>query len=304
MTVFDRIIGCFTERFSRGRLLRVLAAVCVLTTVFSVAGLSAVGAAGADEVSMVSSRSNPDTGYIAYIRDDAELLSDEQRDLLLNVDMLRGTSEANMLFISVDRNPLYNSENYAYRLHSELFPGDETNSVLVYVDMQEREIIIDTKGDTALAITANVADTIADNCYTYLSGKEYYTGISKMFDQINSKMRGLAFAQPVRYISNAFLALIVGFFFTYIIAKSHFMIKFGSKRIPVFMARWNGRAAEGDGRNGYSWTPHITFTRTSSVYSPRASSGSGSGGRSGGHSGGFSGGHSGGGHHSSGGHRF
>ena len=194
------------------------------------------------------------------------------------------TEYGNAGFISCE-NYSVSTKKYAEQRYGSLF-GTESGSLLV-IDMGMREFYIKNNGAVSEIITTAYSNTIADNIYKYASEGQYYKFASSCFSQELVLLRGGKISQPMRYISAALLALILGLLINYLILRFVTMPgKAGNHEIID--------AAQVDFvlRN-----PQSRLTNTSKVYSPIRTSGGGGGSRGGG--GGFSGGGG-----SGGGHRF
>lgn len=226
---------------------------------------------------------NPQTGYVICIADEMDLLTDSEEAQLIE-DMKPVTEYGNAGFISCE-NYSVSTKKYAEQRYGSLF-GTESGSLLV-IDMGMREFYIKNNGAVSEIITTAYSNTIADNIYKYASEGQYYKFASSCFSQELVLLRGGKISQPMRYISAALLALILGLLINYLILRFVTMPgKAGNHEIID--------AAQVDFvlRN-----PQSRLTNTSKVYSPIRTSGGGGGSRGGG--GGFSGGGG-----SGGGHRF
>ena len=115
----------------------------------------------------------------------------------------------------------------------------------------------------------------------------YYKFAATCFLQELELLRGGKIAQPMRYISAALLALILGLLLNYLILRA----------VTVPRTAGNHEIIDAAQVDFILRNPSSRHTNTTKVYSPVRSSGGGGGGRSGG--GGFSGGGG-----SGGGHRF
>ena len=233
--------------------------------------------------------SNAETGYCVIIEDDADLLSDEEEALLAS-QMQAITSYGNAVFKSISYNN-YSASWFAEDYYHRLL-GTGASGSLFLIDMSNRELYIFSDGAVYRTITAAYANTITDNVYQYASDSDYYLCASTAFEQIHTLLSGRRIAQPMKYISNALLALIlaalINYFVVMLLSKSS---KPDTKEIlDSVYARFTFSNVQ------------KKLSSQSKVYHPRSSGSSGShGGGGGGHSSGHSGGgHSGGG----GGHRF
>lgn len=229
---------------------------------------------------------NQETGYQVIVEDDAGLLSEEDKSTLA-LEMQEITAYGNAAFKSISYNA-YSASYFAGNYYHEIF--HQESGTLFLIDMDNREIYIFSDGAVYRTITTAYANTITDNVYRYASNGDYYSCASHAFQQINSLLAGRKIAQPMKYISNALLALILAALFNYFLVR----ILSGTSK-PGTNEVLNSISTD------FAFVhPRLTRTRQTKVYSPPSSSGGGGGGHSGG-------GHSGGGGHSSGGgggHQF
>lgn len=252
-------------------------------------GQSSAAESGASSASYAWN--NPDTGYAVILEDEADLLNEEEESLLA-VKMQGVTAYGNAAFRSISVNNS-STASYARNYYYELF--GQNSGTLFLIDMDNRELYIFSNGAVNKIITSAYANTITDNVYRYASGGDYYRCASEAFTQINALLSGHRIAQPMKYICNALLSLILAALINY------FIVRLCS-------------ASSRPSRNEIlqSITTKFTFSNPrkkllsqKKTYSPVRSGGGGGShhGGGGGHSGG---GHSGGGSHggSGGGHRF
>lgn len=234
-----------------------------------------------DAVKASPSVSNRDTGYTAVIEDEADLLTNSQEEQLLAY-MAQITEYGNAAFVTIDHNPYSSTQSYAENYTDSRFGS--SSGTLFLIDMDHREIYIDTKGSMRKRITSAYANTITDNIYTYASDADYYTCAYKAFEQIYTLLEGGRIAQPMKYISNAFLAIVLAMLINY------FIVMTISRKRKASVSE----VMPGIFRKVELHNTRVSFTHQTKHYSPQ-SSGSGGGGHSGG-GGGGGGGHSGGGH--------
>jgi len=238
--------------------------------------------------SMNSVAYHPDNGYEIFIDDWAELLTPSEEDALRKL-MEPILEYGNVAFVTINENPTYSSEDYADDYFYDHF-GYASGTVLL-IDMEERYIWIHSNGEIHDTVTNAYADTITDNCYSYASDNRYYDCAAKAFEQINALLEGRAIAQPMKYISNALLAIVIALLINYFLVMA-----LSRSRKATNSQLLNGIFSKAEVRN-----PHTEFVNQTKRYSPqqRSSSGvssrSGGGGRIGGGGGSRGGG---------GGHRF
>ena len=221
---------------------------------------------------------NPDTGFEVIIKDEAELLS-EAEELGLAKKMAEVTEYGHAAFVSVASN--YTSAgSYAEDCYYGFF-GYESGTLFL-IDMDNREIYIYSDGDVYKRITKSYANTITDNIYTYASDAEYFTCAYKAFEQIVTLLEGNKIAQPMKYASNAFLALLLALLINYFVVKLTSVAKKPSEKDLLEATK-----------HRCSFTnANAVYTNTTKKYDPPSSSSSGGGGSRGGGGGGGGGGHS------------
>ena len=222
------------------------------------------------------------------VRDDAELLTDEEEAALLEV-MQPITAFGNIAFQSVPEggNPS-SADAYAKSCYQNLF--GLTDGAVFLIDMDNRKIYIYCQDAFYKTIPSSRSETITDNIYKYASRGEYYECAAEAFREIYTLLDGGRIAQPMKYVSNALLALIIALLVNFIIVRTVTRLKAPRQKEILEGARANFEGGEGNAQ----------FSHQTRRYDPIQTSSGGGGGRSGGGGGGGGGGHSGGG----GGHSF
>lgn len=230
---------------------------------------------------------NQTTGYRFVIQDTAGLLASNTEDEMLALMNLMNeiTDYCNVAFYTTDYNTYSSTETLAQHTNEALFGSDTTNAVIFVIDMDERMLVIDAMGSTRKVITSAYCNTITDNVYRYASDEEYYTCTYKVFEQIQSVLAGQHIAQPMKYICNVFLALILAMLCNF------FLVRLTGRKSKAA----NSELLSGIYKQSSLTDIHCDFINQTKTYSPQ-SSGSSSGGGGGGHSSGGGGGHSSGGH--------
>lgn len=224
---------------------------------------------------------NEDNGYEVIIEDDAGLLSWEEK-IKLQEDMEKITEWGNVAFITIDDNIYVETKYYAEAYYNDTFDG--SSATVFLIDMDKRNIWIYSGGKIYKTITKSYADTITDNVYRYATDGKYYECSSEAFKQIYTLLSGHRIAQPMKYISNAFLAVILALIINYFIVRK-FSSPQKAKRQELLRSMIHHCTVN---------EPNADFKYQTRKYDPPSSSSHGSG-----HSGG-GGGHRGGG----GGHSF
>ena len=215
---------------------------------------------------------NQETGYEVFFSDGEDLLT-AQEETQLRDYMIPITEYGNCAFVSAYA--WGSSYDYAYDHYSGYF---EESSTLFLIDMGNREIHLYSSGQIEKTVTASYANSIMDNVYTYASDKDYYQCAVKTYSQELTLLQGGRIAQPMKYISCAFLSVILALLISYFIVR----VKAQNKKSPQYEIM---KAVAVSAAVGSVTTAVTKRVRHSS------SSGGGHGGFSGGgHGGGFSGG--------------
>lgn len=230
---------------------------------------------------------NKSTGYQVIVEDDANLLTDEE-ETALGKEMAPITTTEVLLL-----NPSITILTILLRIISEAITDTfgSTSATVFLIDMDNRNIWIHSNGTIYETITKSYANTITDNVYKYASDGDYYTCAFTAFGQVNTLLEGRKIAQPMKYISNAFLAVIIALLLNYFLVRSFSRAKRPSKTDLLGKVFTQCNIVN----------PNVRFIRQSRVYSPPSSSGSGGSSGGGGSSSGGGGSSSGGG---GGGHSF
>lgn len=229
---------------------------------------------------------NPNTGYRVIVEDQAALLTQEQLQELA-LEMQGITEYGNAAFVTVDWNE-ESTESLARQYYRECFGTD--SGTLFLIDMDNRNIWIHSDGAVYDVVTTAYANIVTDNVYRFASDGDYYGCASTAFRQIQALLEGQRIAQPMKYISNALLAMILAM-----------LINFGLVICFTRLRKPGTGAVLANIHRKFSYTkPNAVYTHQTKRYDP-VSSGSDSGSSSGGGGGSSSsGGSSGGG----GGHSF
>lgn len=165
-----------------------------------------------DQSSFLSSSvyQNSDTGYTAYIDDEEDLLSSSEEEELLK-KLVPLTQYGNVAFLSGRGE--YSASATIRDFYNEVFYGK--SGLIFFIDMENREIRIQSGGAFYRTISSDVANSITDNVYVFASNGDYYRTAAVAFSQVKAKMEGRFVATPMRWISNFFLAIFLGLLFNF-----------------------------------------------------------------------------------------
>ena len=155
---------------------------------------------------------NPDTGYQVIIEDDANLLSNKEEESLSQI-MMETTEFGHALFKTTDKNS-QSADGFARSFYKEKI-GTQSGTLFL-IDMVNRKIWIHSDGQVYSTITKSYANTITDNVYKEATAGNYYRCAYIVFGQINSLLEGHRIPQPMKYISNLLLALILALLINFV----------------------------------------------------------------------------------------
>lgn len=159
--------------------------------------------------------------YRILIEDDANLLTDEQENQLL--EDMRGLSEfGNIAFKSIDNN-YTSASDFARSFYHNNF--GTSSGTLFLIDMDNREIYIFSDGYNYSIITNSKAYIITDNIYKYASNGNYYQCAAVAYSQMYTLLSGGKIYEPMRHISNGVLAIVCAFFINFLIVLLNSSIK-------------------------------------------------------------------------------
>ena len=226
---------------------------------------------------------NEETGYTLVIHDEAGLLqADEMAEVAEAMRPVTQYASAGFL-----TNPAGGSSgNSATKAQiwgdSQFGPG--TRFTVFIIDMQTRHLDIYASRPLSSALTAADENSITDNIYRYATNGAYGECAKQAFGQIERVLRGEKIATPMKYISNALMALIAAILAAFLLISGWIRKEQAVNMPAVVKAAAAGAATV------------ITANTLKKVVHHESSSGGGHGG-----GGGFGGGGGGG---SSGGHGF
>ena len=208
--------------------------------------------------------------------DDARLLSEEEEARLI-ADYSVITEYMGAAFISTYSSP-GTTAYFAEQCAIKYFRDDP--AVLFLIDMDDREIYVYANGKAQDTISRADARAITDNIYKSASRGDYYECADGAFRQIYAKCTGHELARPVKHITNALIAVLLGVLINYFITVF--------SRTPKAERRTKGQI-KASVSSQMAHLPGISLGASvflSSVKHYKSSGSGGSGGGGGGHSGG------------------
>ena len=248
---------------------------------------------------------DPDTGNRIIIDDGAGVLTDAEIRMLAE-DMKPALEYGHIMFVTADEAHSSGINYYAASIYHSYF-SNGVSGTMVIIDFYDRDFYIFSDGKNYDVLTTAKANVITDNNYKSLSKADYYEGARNTFAQIITVLGGGRIAEPMKHISNAILAILLGMLICAIIIGATMGVK---KAPPVDLVKM--AAVNLFNVKAVTKKTTTTKTRVSSgggggggfFSSGGGGSSSGGGGFSGGGGGGFSGGGGGGFSGGGGGHKF
>lgn len=207
---------------------------------------------------------NEENGNIAIVEDREDLLSEDEENIL-QLKLEKITKYGNVAFITCSDGYSSTSE-YIKDYYREIF-GKKSGTVFM-IDMRNRNIYIFSDGKMYKTITKSYANVITDNTYKYATDGKYFECADKTFEQIYSLLRGEKIAQPMKYICNAILAILIALLANYFIAR----------KLSASQKIKNEQLIEGMSSIFDINDADIQFIRQTKRYTPKSRGGGGSGG--------------------------
>ncbi|MBS4899354.1 MAG: TPM domain-containing protein [Clostridiales bacterium] len=159
---------------------------------------------------------NPDTNYQVFIDDSSDLLSDkEEAEIVEAMKPITKYGGAAFVTKAVSSG---STESYAKELAYKYYTGD--SGTVFLIDMGHRKVYMYSTGKMSKTLTSGKALSITDNVYSYAKKGNYLKCASEAFKQAGTLLRGGRIAQPMKYISNALIAVIVSLIIMYFIVKT------------------------------------------------------------------------------------
>ncbi len=221
---------------------------------------------------------NRDSGYEILIDDMADLFTEnEENDLLPS--MIDCSDGGYVILVTIDDNKYSDAYSYCENYYRSKIP--EESGIMFLIDMDTRELRFYSEGTYHRQLTSDVMNIISDNVYKQAHNGDYFACANEAFKEIADVLEGKRIAAPMKYISNACLAILISLIISYFFSRT--VSKTAKPSDDEILNAIYSQYEFND--------PGVTFVNETRKYSPR-SSGSGGGGGGGGGGGHSSGGHS------------
>lgn len=151
---------------------------------------------------------NAETGYTLVIHDEGGLVDSAEMDSLVEA-MQPILQYANVGFLTYPSSgDGGNPATKAQRWGDSTF-GSNSRFTVFIIDMNTRHLDIYASRPLSGVLTSAEENSIADNVYRYASRGDYAGCARETFRQIEKVLKGEKIATPMKYISNALLAIIM-----------------------------------------------------------------------------------------------
>ena len=225
---------------------------------------------------------NTESGYILVIDDKAELLDSAETERVKQA-MLPVTQYASVGFVTYSVNSSRTAPATLARQWGEsMLGGGGARFTVFIIDMATRHLDIYASQPLSGVLTASEENSIADNVYRYATNRQYGKCAEETFSQIERVLKGEKIRTPMKYISNALMALIAAILAAYLLISAWIRKEQAVSMPNVIRAAAIGAATV------------VTANTLKRVVHHESGRGGGHGGGFGGHGGGFGGGSSGG----------
>ena len=161
---------------------------------------------------------NQETGYTLVIHDEAGLLTDSAEIAEVQEAMRGVTAYANVGFMTYPSGGS-NSRNSATKAQvwGDSVFGSSARFTVFIIDMKNRHLDIYASRPISGILTAAEENSIADNVYKLASNGKYGKCAAQAFEQIEKVLKGEQIATPMKYVSNALLAVIAAILVAYLL---------------------------------------------------------------------------------------
>ena len=182
-----------------------------LTAVLSSARISRAQTDVRTESGAALTYTSSETGFSALIDDAEGLLSEDEKQELLE-QMKPLTRYGNVMFGSTSQTSSDLVSN-AKSIYSQAFGS--SNGILFLIDMGTRNLTLYSSEKIYDTITRAYANVITDSVYPLASRGDYCGAAKSAFSQCLLLLDGKRIAQPMKYINNSLLSLILAILLMY-----------------------------------------------------------------------------------------
>lgn len=149
---------------------------------------------------------NSDTGYQVMVIDEAELLTEEQQEQIVN--SMKPITQYGHIILWTTREHAFNEIEQARIKRYSLYSYD--NASIFAINMSNRKITIQSYGTLYQYITNSKARSITDNVKNYATRGDYYGCSASAFVQMYAVANGEKIAEPMKFISYVVISLMAG----------------------------------------------------------------------------------------------
>ena len=220
---------------------------------------------------------NDETGFVAEVYDDLDLLTDSEEMSLLE-DMAPITQYGNAAFWSTDEKT-GDSIDQARVKRLELYGYED--AVIFAINMSSRRLTVQSYGNIYKYVTDSKARSITDNASSFATYQDYYKCASKVYSEIFKVLQGEMIPEPMKIAGFAVISVMLGITIVLCIA-------FSKRSNPLRAEAEEFSKIQKSG--SYSKIPSLVFKNSKVVHREPSHSSGGGGGCGGGGGGGCGGG--------------
>ncbi len=159
---------------------------------------------------------NEETGYTLVIRDEAGLI--DSAEIAGVTEAMRGVTQyANVGFLTYPSGGNRQNSATKAQVWGDSTFGSGARFTVFIIDMTNRHLDIYASRPLSSILTAAEENSIADNVYKSATYGNYARCAEDAFTQIEKILKGEKIATPMKYASNALLALIAAILAAYVL---------------------------------------------------------------------------------------
>ena len=169
---------------------------------------------------------NPDTGYIAVIRDMAWIFSEDQKKEIIE-EIAPVTEYGNAVLFTTDESVLA-TDDFALQAYNAAFGHD--SGVMIIEDVNGRTLRMRTFGEIGKAVKSSEISIIVNDVSKYAEDGDFEQCAIKAFSEVGTVMgggkigeilSGSGIGRPLKFIGCFFIAFILSFFINFMIVRMH-----------------------------------------------------------------------------------
>ena len=168
------------------------------------------------DISIVECKAYIDEQMRIVLDDMADLFSEDEEERLFR--RMAQCSWGGSVFLVTTENDTYgDASDYAEAYYVNCISGQ--SGVIFLIDMDTRKLMLYSDGAYGRDLTVGIMHIITDNVYKRASNGDYYGCADEAFSQVSDVLEGKRIAAPMKYASNACLAVLLALTINYFFAR-------------------------------------------------------------------------------------